>query len=78
MIVLAIIMLFGPKKLPEIAKNIKNGMQHVRKAQSQFNAQINNLKTELDDTITDITDEKSVKNADKNSDKKINKSHKDK
>ena len=63
MIVLAIIVLFGPKKIPEIAKNITKGMQHVRKAQSQFNAQINNLKTELDDSVSDITDSKPPANS---------------
>lgn len=57
MIVLAIIVLFGPKKIPEIAKNITKGMQHVRKAQSQFNAQINNLKNDIEDSV-DLTDEK--------------------
>jgi len=59
MIVLAIIVLFGPKKIPEIAKNITKGMQHVRKAQSQFNAQINNLKNDIEDSVDLNEDKKS-------------------
>lgn len=48
LIVLGIIVLFGPKKIPEIAQMIGKGMQKVRTAQTQFNEQIKDIKSELD------------------------------
>ncbi len=53
LVVLAVLLLFGPKKLPEIAQMVGKGMQQVRKAQAQFQEQINEIKTELEDTGTD-------------------------
>lgn len=46
LIVLAIILLFGPKKLPEIAKTVSKGFREVKKAQQEFTSHIN---TEFDD-----------------------------
>lgn len=46
LIVLAIILLFGPKKLPEIAKTVSKGFREVKKAQQAFTSQIN---TDFDD-----------------------------
>lgn len=46
-IVLAILLLFGPKKIPEIAQMISKGMSQVRKAQQQFSAQITELQRDL-------------------------------
>ncbi len=46
-IVLAILILFGPKKIPEIAQMISKGMTHVRRAQQQFSAQINELQRDI-------------------------------
>jgi TatA/E family protein of Tat protein translocase len=46
-ILLGIIVLFGPKKIPEIAQMIGKGMQKVRSAQSQFKEQIEEIQTEL-------------------------------
>ncbi len=53
LVVLAVLLLFGPKKLPEIAQMVGKGMQQVRKAQAQFQVQINEIKTELNDVGTD-------------------------
>jgi sec-independent protein translocase protein TatA len=47
LIVFAILMLFGPKKIPEIAQMIGKGMQKVKQAQSQFQSQINDIQTDI-------------------------------
>jgi TatA/E family protein of Tat protein translocase len=46
-IILAILVLFGPKKLPEFAKMIKKGMTEVKKAQSAFTDQITDVSGEI-------------------------------
>ncbi len=51
LIILAIIVLFGPKKIPEVMKMVNQGMQKVRKAQSEIQSQINNLQDEIKSTI---------------------------
>ena len=47
LIVLGIIVLFGPKKIPEIAQMIGRGIQKVRDAQSQFKDQMDEIQSEL-------------------------------
>lgn len=47
-ILLAVIVLFGPKNLPDVATKIGKGMQKIRKAQAQMNAQFNNIKQEIE------------------------------
>ncbi len=51
LIVLAVIVLFGPQKLPEIARIFSKGMTKLRDAQSQFNAQMNTIKTEINKSV---------------------------
>lgn len=48
LILLAILLLFGPKKIPEFAKMFAKGMREFRKAQSQFQSHINEIKNEID------------------------------
>ncbi|MFM7773903.1 MAG: twin-arginine translocase TatA/TatE family subunit [Candidatus Kapaibacterium sp.] len=48
LIVLAILMLFGPKKIPEIAAMFGNGMRKVRRAQDDFTRHLRDLSTELE------------------------------
>ncbi len=53
LIVFAILMLFGPKKIPEIAQMIGKGMQKVKQAQAQFQSQINDIQTDIN-KVSDI------------------------
>lgn len=70
LIVLAIIVLFGPKKIPEIAQMFGKGMQHFRKAQQELKDQISVVQSEVNREINNVNSEfKSVeKSADLNSD----------
>jgi sec-independent protein translocase protein TatA len=60
LIVFAILLLFGPKKIPEIAQMIGKGMQKVKQAQAQFQSQINDIQTDINKVI-DIESVQSVK-----------------
>jgi len=51
LIILAAIVLFGPKKMPEIAQMFNKGMRQVRKAQSQFQSQMNEIQSEINKNI---------------------------
>jgi len=57
LIVLAIIVFFGPKKIPEVANMVGKGMRKVRQAQAQFQSQISALEHEIKNTA-DFNDEK--------------------
>jgi sec-independent protein translocase protein TatA len=50
LILLAILLLFGPKKIPELSNMLGKGLRELRKAQSDFQSQINEIKTEIDNT----------------------------
>ncbi len=58
LIVLAIIVLFGPKKLPEIARTMGKGMQKIKDAQQQFTDEINNISDEAK-SVADIENSQS-------------------
>jgi len=47
LILLAALVLFGPKKLPELAQMMGKGMQQLRKAQAQLNDQIKEIQNEV-------------------------------
>jgi len=53
LIVLAILLLFGPDKLPEFAKNINKGLRKIKQAQAQFQSQISDLQKDIDKTINE-------------------------
>ena len=59
---LAILMLFGPKKIPEIMQAIGKGIRYFRQAQEDIKTQIRDISTEvekqtsLNATITKTTD----------------------
>ncbi len=46
-IILAILVLFGPKKIPEVAKMIKKGIYEIKKAQSTFTEQLTDVNNEI-------------------------------
>ena len=46
-IILAIIVLFGPEKIPEFTQLVGKGMQKVRQAQSQFQSQLQDIQDEV-------------------------------
>lgn len=48
LILLAVILLFGPKKIPEMAQMIGRGLNKVKQAQAQFQDQMDEIKTEMD------------------------------
>lgn len=51
MILMAVVMLFGPKKLPEIARTIGKGMQQIKNAQANITAQINEASININEEI---------------------------
>ena len=57
LIVLAIILLFGPKKIPEMAQMIRKGMTQFYKAQNEIKEQINNIKSEIETVAAPISEE---------------------
>lgn len=56
LILLAILVLFGPKKIPELAQMLGKGMQQFRKAQAQFQNQIDEIKTEITAPAKDLSE----------------------
>ena len=42
MILVGVLILFGPKKLPDLAQGLGKGLRQFRKAQQEFNDQITN------------------------------------
>lgn len=53
-IILAILVLFGPRKIPEFAKMIKKGITEVRRAQAVFTEQITDVKGEINKQTSEI------------------------
>ena len=59
---LAILLLFGPKKIPEIMQSIGKGIRYFRQAQEDFKTQIRDIsaevekQTNLNATITQSTE----------------------
>ena len=62
LIVAAIFIIFGPQRIPEIARKVGKGMREVRKASTEIkreiNREVNTYKTDLDlERIVNESDE---------------------
>lgn len=50
LIVFVVLLLFGPKKIPEIARTLGKGMSHLRRAQAEFQRSINEVSSDVERT----------------------------
>ncbi len=57
LILLAIIILFGPKKIPEVARFMGKGIRQFRQAQSEIQSQISKIQHEVSDEINVVKKE---------------------
>lgn len=62
LILLVILLLFGPKKIPEFAQMVGKGMNNIKKAQSQLQSQIHNMQQEMKIDPDDLDFTKPAKN----------------
>jgi sec-independent protein translocase protein TatA len=53
LIIIAGLLLFGPKKIPEVAQMVSKGMRKVKEAQSMLNDQMNEIKNEVNSSVQD-------------------------
>ncbi len=58
LIILVILILFGPEKIPEIARFVNKGVQKIRQAQSQIQSEINSITREINTSFEDNTNNK--------------------
>jgi sec-independent protein translocase protein TatA len=56
-VLLLVLLLFGPKKIPEIARAIGKGMNEVKKVQRDINAEINRYSREIENPAKQITED---------------------
>ncbi len=73
LIVIVVLLLFGPKKIPEVAKTISNGMNKLKNAQQEFSKEITNIKDEMNDSIKEAERNAAIENFNKNKEKKDDK-----
>jgi len=57
LIFLAVIILFGPKKIPEIARLFGKGLRQFREAQTEIKTHIDKLQNEITGEFSDIKNE---------------------
>jgi Tat protein translocase TatB subunit len=51
LIVMAVLLLFGPEKLPELARSFGKGMAQLRKAQTEFQRNMNAMTDEVEELV---------------------------
>ena len=52
-----VLLMFGPEKLPAIARSLGKGMQKVKQAQMQFQNELNNVTEEMKVQEDDLVDD---------------------
>jgi sec-independent protein translocase protein TatA len=53
-VLIAVLILFGSKKIPEFAKGLGKGMREFRKATDDIKKEINESSTEINKDLNDI------------------------
>ncbi len=56
-ILLIILIFFGPKSIPEIARNLGKGINEIKKAQREIKEEIDNYSSNLTDEVSGISKE---------------------
>ncbi len=56
-ILLLILILFGPKKIPEIARSLGKGINEIKKVQRDINAEIHRYSEEIDNPAREIKED---------------------
>ncbi len=56
-IVLLILIFFGPKRIPEIAKTLGKGINEIKKVQKDINAEINRYSDELENPVNQVKED---------------------
>jgi sec-independent protein translocase protein TatA len=54
LILLIVLLLFGPKRIPEIAKNLGKGLNEIKKAQREIKEEIDNYSNTINDEVAEI------------------------
>ncbi len=49
LIVLAFVILFGPKKVPEVTKMLGKGLRKVKEAQTELKSQLKDFEREIEE-----------------------------
>ena len=57
LILLAVLLLFGPNKLPELARSVGKGIRTMRKAQEDLTQQIRDISADVAAPVTDVSDD---------------------
>ncbi len=55
-ILLAVLLLFGPKKIPEIARMLGRGINEVKKVQREINTEIHRYSADIEHEARDVQD----------------------
>ena len=57
LILLVVLLLFGPKKLPELARSVGKGLRQVRRAQEDLTQQIRDISAEVAEPVKSVADD---------------------
>lgn len=57
LIVLVILLLFGPSKLPELARSVGKGLRTMRKAQEDLTQQIRDISADVSTPVARVSDQ---------------------